>query len=240
MPIGEVESHPYLLEGAINNVNKLILGSFPVYECTDPDNERKSLKRQEEGTVRFFYGSVDSDFWRLYKTYIDNTIALPPNSNQLIHSLANYGIAISDVIESCQRKQYSSLDTDLVCKTYNSNLFQFIINNGITKILCTSKGVLKLLETQILVNRLNGNNLLNGEFGDLEQLRILQSINGHNDQIKTPIVRVFTINNTNITAISIPSPGSPQRRLKDFGFQNGNWRVYAESYFNYAFTWLNS
>jgi hypothetical protein len=68
MPIGEVETHPYLLQGAISNVNKLILGSFPVYECTDPDNDRKVYKRQEEGTVRFFYGSIDSDFWRLYKS----------------------------------------------------------------------------------------------------------------------------------------------------------------------------
>jgi hypothetical protein len=32
------EIHPYLNEGNIKGSTKLILGSFPVYACTDPDN----------------------------------------------------------------------------------------------------------------------------------------------------------------------------------------------------------
>jgi hypothetical protein len=35
MPIGEIEIHPYLEMGQIPNSRKLILGSFPVYECTN-------------------------------------------------------------------------------------------------------------------------------------------------------------------------------------------------------------
>ena len=57
MPIGEIETHPYLLQGQINGATKLILGSFPVYECTDQDNYLKQQNRLNEGTVRFFYGS---------------------------------------------------------------------------------------------------------------------------------------------------------------------------------------
>jgi hypothetical protein len=57
MPIGERETHPYLHQGQIIGATKLILGSFPVYECTDNDNDLKQQNRQNEETVRFFYGS---------------------------------------------------------------------------------------------------------------------------------------------------------------------------------------
>jgi hypothetical protein len=44
MPIGEIETHPYLEKGKINGESKLILGSFPVYECTDEDNAFLNVK----------------------------------------------------------------------------------------------------------------------------------------------------------------------------------------------------
>ena len=46
MPIGEIETHPYLQQGHINGATKLILGSFPVYECTDQDSQLKRQNRQ--------------------------------------------------------------------------------------------------------------------------------------------------------------------------------------------------
>jgi hypothetical protein len=67
MPIGEIETHPYLHQGQINRATKLILGSFPVYECTNQDNLIKQENRHDEGTVRFFYGSIDSKFWQFYR-----------------------------------------------------------------------------------------------------------------------------------------------------------------------------
>ena len=54
MPIGEIEVHPYLQQGQVNGATKLILGSFPVYECTDDDNALKQQNRNNEGTIRFF------------------------------------------------------------------------------------------------------------------------------------------------------------------------------------------
>ena len=114
MPIGEIETHPYLTQGQIAYASRLILGSFPVYESTDPDNQIKKQNRNVEGTVRFFYGSIDSRFWSLYSTYIDNDIQLPPNTNAIIQSLTKRQIAIADNIISCQRHNFSSEDTKLV------------------------------------------------------------------------------------------------------------------------------
>lgn len=54
MPLREIEKHPYLQQGQILGATKLILGSFPVYECTDEDCQFKQQKRLNEGTVPFF------------------------------------------------------------------------------------------------------------------------------------------------------------------------------------------
>src|SRR5687767_2984989 len=98
MPRDEIEVHPYLALGqGINNPQRLILGSFPVYECTDPDSPLKQ-QRRNDGTMRFFYGSVDSSFWSLYRRHVDQNIVLPPNPGQIINSLQHRSISISDVI----------------------------------------------------------------------------------------------------------------------------------------------
>ena len=47
MPKGEIEIHPYLDKGQIKGSEKVILGSFPGYECTDSDNERKQSTREK-------------------------------------------------------------------------------------------------------------------------------------------------------------------------------------------------
>jgi hypothetical protein len=54
MPLEEFETHPYLLQGLINGANKMILGSFPVYLCTEPDNPIKQQNRNSECTICFF------------------------------------------------------------------------------------------------------------------------------------------------------------------------------------------
>jgi hypothetical protein len=155
MPIGEIETPPYLQLGQINGATKLILDSFPVYECTNPDNQLKQQRRQNEGTVRFFYGSIDSRFWELYRDHIDNLINLPPEPNLIMQSIAQRNIAIADTIISCQRHQYSSEDTKLIRRTPNREGVQALIQNGVTKILCASKGVLDTLEKKIICRRNN-------------------------------------------------------------------------------------
>ncbi len=238
MPIGEKEIHPYLQQGQINGATKLILGSFPVYECTDQDNLKKQISRQREGTIRFFYGSIDSGLWRLYRDYIDNTISIPPNPNIIIPSLTQRQIAISDTIISCERHDFSSGDSKLINKTYNINGIQTLIKGGIRKIICTSKGVLKDLEKQII---LQGNipfgqvdNLAGSTFQD----NFIVRLGGNNNQVSSSIAKVFLVDNFPVTALAIPSPGSPQRQLAQFGFNGQDWRNYADKYFANAFNWL--
>ncbi len=238
MPIEEIEIHPYLQQGQINGATKLILGSFPVYECTDQDNPLKQQNRQNEGTIRFFYGSIDSGLWGLYRDNIDDTILLPPNPNLILPSLAQRQIAVSDTIASCERHGFSSEDSKLIRRTYNRQGIQTLIQNGVRKIICTSKGVLKDLEKQII---LQGNlpfgqvdNLAGSTFQD----NFITGLGGNNNQITSPIAKVFIVDNFQVTALAIPSPGSPQRQLAQFGFNGEDWRNYADNYFSNAFNWL--
>jgi hypothetical protein len=94
MPLEKFKTHPYLLQGKNNGANKMILGSFPVYECTDPDNPIKQQNRNSECTIRFFYGIIDSSLWGLYRDKIDNEVLLPPRPEFILRSLAQRQIAI--------------------------------------------------------------------------------------------------------------------------------------------------
>lgn len=238
MPIGEIETHPFLELGRIPNATKLILGSFPVYECTDPDNLVKQQTRNNEGTIRFFYGSVDSSFWTLYKTYVGNQLDIPFNSDNILTSLRENKISISDNIISCQRHDMSSEDSKLKGKNWNRQGLLEILGTTVIKILCTSKGVLSDLESKIVCPAFNGIGLLNVPMSTDFQSRFIEQIEGNPDLVMNPIARAYNINNRNVLALAIPSPGSPQRRLKNFGFNGQNWRQYLETYYSEAFDWF--
>ncbi|WP_299989283.1 hypothetical protein [uncultured Pontibacter sp.] len=238
MPIGEVETHPYLLDGAIHGATKMILGSFPVYECTNPDNQIKLGNREAEGTVRFFYGSVDSRLWGKYIAYVDNNLDLPPNPQLILESLSHFGVAISDTITQSERRDFSSSDSDLRGRQWNRRMILDLITSGVTKVLCTSKGVLSDLERKIICP---------ANFGQVDmaqslgfQHNFIQGIGGSDTLLQvSPVARVFTIGEATVQALAIPSPGSPQRKIKNFGYHGGiDVLAYAESYFQSAFDWL--
>lgn len=233
-----METHPYLVQGQIPNATKMILGSFPVYECTDPDNQIKQQNRNNEGTVRFFYGSIDSSFWSLYATHIDNNIQLPPNPNAILQSLTQKQIAIADNIISCQRLEFSSEDAKLIKKRWNRQNVRALIQNGVTKILCTSKGVLSDLQSKIICPAYNQFGVVNVQQSTALQTNLINQVGGNLANITNPITRTFIIGNRTINAIAIPSPGSAQRQLKEFGFAGNNWQQYADNYFSTVFGWL--
>lgn len=240
MPIGEIEAHPYLEQGQIEGAEKLILGSFPVYECTDSDNKRKIEKRQKEGTVRFFYGSKDSQFWKLYHENIDDDIYLPIEPEQVLNSLKRNKIAITDTIMTCQRHDLSSLDSKLIKRDYNVDGIQNLIKDGVRRILCTSKGVLNDLEKQIILSKEKPMSAEVDVLGSCEyQHEFISNLGGNNNQIVNHICRVFQIDDYEVIALAIPSPGSPQRKLDSFGFNGDNWKEYADNYFTKAFDWLD-
>jgi len=252
MPIGERETHPYLEQGQINGATKLILGSFPVYECTDNDNELKQQNRQNEGTVRFFYGSNRNSLWTKYSKYIDNAITQPWDTELLLESLRERQIAVSDIIFSCERYiykvdkttrerdlfPYSSEDSAIKNKTWNREIIRTLINNGVTKILCTSKGVLNELERQIICFGRNNYGRKDNQLSSLFQSQFIERVGGNNIQITNEIAKTFIVGNRQILAVAIPSPGSPQRQTHEFGCENQDRLAYAENYFQNAFNWL--
>ncbi|HQU96956.1 MAG TPA: hypothetical protein PLO39_12485 [Saprospiraceae bacterium] len=252
MPIGEIETHPYLQQGHINGATKLILGSFPVYECTDQDSQLKRQNRQNEGTIRFFYGSNRNSLWTKYGEYIDNSIVEPWDSGLIIESLIENQIAVSDTIKSCERYiykkdkktkekklyPYSSEDSALKNKTWNREIITTLINNGVTKILCTSKGVLNDLEKQIICYGRTPLGRKDNQLTSLFQTQFIERIGGNNRQITNEVAKTFIVGNRQVFGLAIPSPGSPQRQTHEFGCENQDRLTYANSYFENAFNWL--
>ena len=230
------ETHPYLKAGNIKGSTKLILGSFPVYACTNPDSKEKLTIRNTEGTVRFFYGSCKSRFWGLYHQYIDNNVTVPVKKKIAIDSLKKHKIAISDTIKSCKRKGRSALDSDLHTIDYNTEMIQEIVKSGVSKILCTSKGVLADLDKRMLLQ-------MEGLSLDEELTRQFESvflgpINGSTNGLKNPLCRVYRFNKKIIYTLAIPSPGSPQRQAHNFGCTSKDKLGYANKYFEKAFKWI--
>ena len=230
------EFHPFLNEGNIKGATKLILGSFPVYACTDPDNMKKLKMRNNDGTVRFFYGSCKSKFWGLFNQHIDSNVTVPIRKTLALKSLRQKKIAISDTIVSCLRKGISASDKDLKEKDYNKKMLRNMIQNGVSKILCTSKGVLLDLDSKIL-RSMEGITLdlaLTKQFAD----NFIGDLNGKLQESSKGICFVYRLKKRIIYALAIPSPGSPQRQAHHFGCISKDKHEYANSYFEKAFKWL--
>lgn len=230
------ETHPFLELGKILNSNKLILGSFPVYCITLSDNEKKIRIRKSDGTVKFFYGSCYSSFWGLYHLYIDNDLQIPINPELAIKSLKNNVISISDIISECERNGRSALDKDLTKRTYNIKMMNEYLDSGVNKILCTSKGVMDMFHDKVL--KKTKTIIYQESESQKWQSQIISNLNGNESQIKKLICKQYLFKGKVIRLISIPSPGSPQRQLKQFGFSGDDWKTYAEKYFEFSFKWL--
>ena len=230
------ETHPFLELGKVPNATKLILGSFPVYSITLPDSEEKNRIRKSDGSVQFFYGSCRSSFWGLYHLNIDNKLHIPITPKDAIKSLTENKISISDIIFQCNRNERSAADKDLKKRIYNIQMMNEYLDSGITKILCTSKGVMEMFHDQIAKK--------SEEFVYQEdesykwQTEVMSKLKGSELKIKKLICRQYFYKGKTIRLLSIPSPGSPQRQLKQFGFTGDDWREYADKYFEFSFKWL--
>ncbi len=237
MPLKEVELHPFLKIGESITASRMIVGTFPVYSITRPRNSLKAQVSRDNGNLQFFYGSSANQFWSWYQRFIDNTVNRKCNKS-ILASLKNHGIAISDVIVKCERKESSFRDSDLRAKDWNMRLAN-VIENQIDKILCTSKsqcGAMGWLRDRILIP--SGFQLCPGESSQMHK-QILESIQHSNHHVK-PIAQTLIKNNKMITIISLPSPGSPYRRLVDFGYnaQMHHSETYLDNYLRQVFQWF--
>jgi len=126
MPIDELERHPFInyLDNNIDSEKKytgLIIGSFPVYSCTDSLDQNLEVSEErfnkEEVKMRFFYGSRRSEFWEYCSRAFEqgNPTCLVDNftTQRTIDFLNINNLLITDVICQTNRKNTSAADSDL-------------------------------------------------------------------------------------------------------------------------------
>lgn len=237
MPVSELENHPYIEIGEAIAARRMIIGTFPIYSLTNPRTPRKDQLRQERGDISFFYGSRANAFWSWYQRYVDATLDIR-DPLSILSSLRRNEIAISDVIRQCERIGESFEDNDLRGKAWNVALGNQIYRS-VDKIICTSKassGAMGSLKDKVLIP--SGFAVDQQESARLHQ-HILNGIPASNAQV-IPIAQVLTRDEKTVSIVSLPSPGSPERRLIDFGYRNGVHitSTYLQAYLTEAFTWF--
>jgi len=225
---------------------KIILGSFPIWSLTrhelDPNEQSHfvSIRIKKTGEFPFFYGSAVNRFWLWYQTYLDVHIELL-NKDSILSSLQANQIGITDAILSCTRKEKSALDKDLSKRLYNHRFFTYPQTGEVKKILCTSKGVMNemLLHNDFFQhhNRLQLDAAASYQFQD----QFVKNILGDPQLITKPIFTQLAVENGGIIqCLALPSPGSPYRRLIDFGLHKADSHTYLENYLRNAFSWLQT
>lgn len=237
MPINQIEQHPYLVLGEGIKGNRLIIGTFPIYSLTNPRTPRKNLLQLARRDMSFFYGSNANHFWEWYQQFIDPSVNIlhPPS---IVASLQANEIAISDVISQCSRIDISFEDSDLRKKKWNKPLAQ-IIEERIDKIICTSKsqsGAMGWLMDKILfpagfaIDQVASASL---------HTNILSANPGSNLAVKN-VAYVLKKGNKKVSIVTLPSPGSPYRRLVDFGYvaRVHQTSTYLNDYLQESFKWF--
>lgn len=121
-----IEKHPF--EPFVPEQSKiLILGSFPGKESTQK-------KRDDD----WFYGANRNQFWKIIELVYEKQLKTKENKQSLFNNLK---IAITDIIESCERKENKNSDKNLFNKKYNNEIEKILNEQPIQKILFTSKTV---------------------------------------------------------------------------------------------------
>lgn len=242
-----MEHHPRtkISKPVIDN-QRIILGSFPTWSLTDPDPEKnenlsqKEEARKKNGDVQFYYGSSINRFWNWYKKYIDSS-AVKGNLDTIQNSLLKNDIGITDVIISCSRKNKSALDKHLTKRTYNHQFFNYPKKGETLKILCTSKGVLNEMLLNSKFFKLHDSLIINLEESEINQKKITNTLNGNSNLVRNPFYRILEMESGGtIECMCTPSPGSPYRRLVDFGCTTEDADTFLDEYLSFVFNWFLS
>ena len=238
-----MEYHPRIYKSdSVLKQSKIILGSFPTWSLSQSKslaiNREKEVTRLKNGDISYFYGSSNNQFWHWYEKYLDANIKYL-DIKSIESSLEQNNIGITDVIYKCKRNGKSALDKHLTKRLYNHNFFVYPKQGEKLKILCTSKGVLN----EMLLNNMffKTHQILRYEDQKSKdfQKQILNEVNGEFNLIKKPFLKVISTNSGGIIeCISIPSPGSPYRRLKDFGFDSKDSKEFLGHYLKVVFDWF--
>lgn len=242
-----MEYHPrtILSQPVIDN-QRIILGSFPTWSLTDPDpdkNENQSQKEEariKNGDFQFYYGSSINRFWDWYKIYVDSSI-VKGNIDTIQNSLLKNDIGITDLIVSCSRKDKSALDKHLTKRTYNHQFFNYPKKGETLKFLCTSKGVMNEMLLNSKFFKIHNLLTINIEESEINQKKIISTFNGNSSLVRNPFYRILeTESGGTIECMCIPSPGSPYRRLIDFGCTSDNADTFLAEYLHFVYNWFIS
>lgn len=224
------EFHPSQDKDFRTSASRIILGSFPPFKFT-----RKSEKEAVEQEIRsrHFYGNKVNQFWHWYRQFVDLNLEATDVEGRN-ESLEKRDIDVADVIYSCERKGQSASDNDLSRRCYHLDFLDFSRNETI-KLLCTSKGVM--------------NEMFFGKHFQKAYPDFAEDLKASKDLAQqiahavpgTPIARVFrNPAGKCIEAVALPSPGSPYRSLKNFGFAGGDAKAFLWNYLERSFEWFLS
>ncbi len=223
---------------------RIILGSFPTWALTSVDSEKEETE-EEKLSVRtlnkdflYFFGSSTNKFWHWYKIYVDKDIDRQ-DIKSIQNSLLLSAIGITDIVLSCERKNRSALDKNLTKRKYNYDFFEYPKTNETIKILCTSKGVLNEMLLTKKFFKLHPKLTINECDSQKKQAKIIEDLKGDAGLVVQPFFRKLDIEGGgSIECLSIPSPGSPYRKLDSFGNLNMNLEDFLVNYLSYSFSWF--
>jgi len=235
-----MEYHPRisLLSPSIREP-RIILGSFPTWALSSIDSEKQRVLFSK-GDFPYFYGSSINQFWNWYSRYVDSNL-ITKDINSIVESLERNSIGITDMILSCNRRGRSSLDKHLTNRKYNHDFFTYPKQGEVLKILCTSKGVMnEMLLTKNFLKK-HPRIKVDNEASDILQNHFLREINCNTESIRNPIYRLLEVEAGGIIeCMATPSPGSPYRRLIDFGGLDVEPEAFLANYLKLVFDWFRN
>lgn len=240
-----IEKHPRLnLDNLKLVARKIILGSFPA--ISEPKNNKPSvvinnfdkLNNRRTAHLPYFFGSLTNRFWHWYNIYVDLSININ-DSTSLSQSIQENNIGITDIILSCERKGRSSLDKNLSNRLYNHDFFHYPNEGETLKILCTSKGLLN----EMLINKMFFKThpciKLSTDLSQSFQRFFLNQVDGIEKLVIKPICIVLEVEDGGlIECLAIPSPGSPYRKLDNFGYSGKDFDKFLQVYLERSFSWF--
>jgi len=213
---------------------RIILGSFPTYPYTLKSEDDTAAKEQQD--LSFFYGSERNRFWHWYRDFVDAE-SEKSSVESLRRSLLQHNIGITDAIYSCIRKGHSASDNHLTQRIYNHTFFRKPPAGETVKVLCTSKGVMNDMLLTDRFFRLHPDLRINLAASKKREAEILAALKG--ELLHKPVFRIIDVKNGGqIECAALPSPGSPFRSLKTFGFKTGNAGDYLNGYLELVFKWF--
>lgn len=121
------------------NVEYLVVGTFPgrLYS-------QRTAAENEADEMAFSYGGRNQ-FWRIMEKIYGIELLTRTSKKALFNNLK---IGLIDIIHSCERKNQSNADTDLINIEWNRDVIErILIENDIKNILCTGVSVLKMIKT---------------------------------------------------------------------------------------------